>query len=553
MNPDVLIGKYIPNLIAKPFDVSREYAQIIYDQTSSPCLDKVLRKWDEDKWGSAAKRQQLAYIILVELLAYQFASPVRWIQTQDLLFAQFNFERLIELGPSPTLTGMATRTLKAKYEMQDDCVSLTREILCHAKHSKEIYYLFEDDASAASEPEVEAPAAASAPVASTPAPVAVAAPVAASGPAASVEDVPIKSSDILIAIVSQKLKKPVSEISMSKSIKDLVGGKSTLQNEILGDLQQEFSSAPEKGEELPLEELGPALGSGHSGALGKYTTGLISRLIGGKLPGGFNSSAVKAHLSKSWGLGPLRADNVLLLGTTMEPAKRLGSEAEAKAWLDGVTAAYAQRSGISLAAPGAAGGGGGGGGEGAVINSEEFTKFQAEQERFAAQHIELYMRYLKRDSRSGEIAFDAGKANSAALQAKLDSIAKEHGDLYIDGIQPVFDPLKARHFDSSWNWVRQDALMMYYDIIFGRLTTVDREITARCIHLLNRADPEMLAYMQYNIDRCDPSKGETYKLAKEFGQRLIDNTRQVLGQPPVYKDGMFFCYICLYFIYRILF
>lgn len=72
------------------------------------------------------------------------------------------------------------------------------------------------------------------------------------------------------------------------------------------------------------------------------------------------------------------------------------------------------------------------------------------------------------------------------------SIAKEHGDLYIDGAQPVFDPLKARHFDSSWNWVRQDALMMYYDIIFGRLTTVDREIIARCIHLLNRADPEML-------------------------------------------------------------
>ena len=57
-------------------------------------------------------RQKLAYIILV--LAYQFASPVR--KTQDLLFTAFNFERLIEIGPSPTLTGMATRTLKAKYE-----------------------------------------------------------------------------------------------------------------------------------------------------------------------------------------------------------------------------------------------------------------------------------------------------------------------------------------------------------------------------------------------------------------------------------------------------
>ena len=74
------------------------------------------------------------------------------------------------------------------------------------------------------------------------------------------------------------------------------------------------------------------------------------------------------------------------------------------------------------------------------------------------------------------------------------------GSTYIDGIQPVFDPLKARHFDSSWNWVRQDALIVYYDIIFGRLTTVDCKITARCIVLLNRADPDLLTYMQYNIN-----------------------------------------------------
>jgi fatty acid synthase subunit alpha len=86
----------------------------------SPHLDKVLKKWDQEKWAEPAQRQKLAYIILVELLAYQFASPVRWIETQDLLFAKFAFERLIEIGPSPTLTGMAQRTLKAKYEVRDD-------------------------------------------------------------------------------------------------------------------------------------------------------------------------------------------------------------------------------------------------------------------------------------------------------------------------------------------------------------------------------------------------------------------------------------------------
>ncbi|THV07258.1 fatty acid synthase [Dendrothele bispora CBS 962.96] len=537
LNPDMLIGKYIPNLIAKPFEVTLDYAQIIYDQTSSPSLDKVLKKWDQEKWGSPEQRQKLAYIILVELLAYQFASPVRWIQTQDLLFTQFRFERLVELGPSPTLTGMATRTLKAKYETEDDCVSRTREILCHAKHSKEIYYQFEDSVEESADAPEDAP---STPVPSAPTPVAapVAVPAAPVAAAASIEDAPVRAVDILTVIVAQKLKKQANEIVMSKSIKDLVGGKSTLQNEILGDLQQEFASAPEKGEELPLEELGAALGSGHSGNLGKYSSGLVARMLGAKMPGGFNSSAVKAYLSKSWGLGTSRSDAVLLLGTTMEPPKRLGSEPEAKAWLDSVVAVYAQRTGINLSAP-SAGGGGGAATGGVTINSEEFTKFKAEQERFAAQHVELYMRYLNRDSRAGEIAFDQEKANSLSLQAKLDSIAKEHGDLYIDGIQPVFDPLKARRFDSSWNWARQDALLMYYDIIFGRLTTVDRDITARCIALLNRADPEMLTYMQYNIDHCDLSKGETYKLAKEFGQQLIDNTKEVLGHPPLYKDVTF--------------
>ena len=81
----MLVGRYIPNLIAKLFKVTKEYAQIIYDQTSSPRLDKVVQKWDEEDWGSVGKPQQLAYFILVKLLAYQFTSPVRWIETQDLL------------------------------------------------------------------------------------------------------------------------------------------------------------------------------------------------------------------------------------------------------------------------------------------------------------------------------------------------------------------------------------------------------------------------------------------------------------------------------------
>jgi fatty acid synthase subunit alpha len=461
---------------------------------------------------------------------------VRWIETQDLFFQRYKFERFIEIGPSPTLTGMAVRTLKAKYETKDDSTSLVRRVFCASKDQKELYYQFEDEPEATSEAEAPAETASAAPVVAAPIAAAASAPVAAAGPAASVEDVPIRAADILASIVAQKLKKQLSEIPMSKSIKDLSNGKSTLQNEIMGDLQGEFSSAPDKGEELPLDELGAALGSGHSGNLGKYSTGLVSRAIGGKMPGGFNISSAKAHLSKTWGLGSQRADAVLLIATTMEPAKRLGSESEGKAWLDAAAQVYAQRVGISLSTGGAGGGAGGSSG-GAVMNSEEFLKFQAEQHDFAHQQINLYSRYLKRDPRLGEILHDKEKANSVQLQARLDSIAREHGDTYVDGIQPAFDALKARHFDSSWNWVRQDAILMFYDILFGRLTTVDREITARCIAIMNRADPDLIKFMEFMVNRCDPSKGETYATARKLGHELLENCRGVVGQPPLYKDG----------------
>ena len=150
-----------------------------------------------------------------------------------------------------------------------------------------------------------------------------------------------------------------------------------MQNEILGDLGEEFSSAPEKGEELPVEELSTALGVGFSGNLGKCTTGFVSRLVGGKMPGGSDLSAIESYLLKGWGLGPQRADGVLL-----------GTAANVKAWLDGVVTLYAQHSGITLSST-SSGGSDGRGGGGGVMNSEEFLKFQAEQYQFAYQRIRL--------------------------------------------------------------------------------------------------------------------------------------------------------------------
>ncbi|KAJ3074593.1 3-oxoacyl-[acyl-carrier-protein] synthase, partial [Rhizoclosmatium hyalinum] len=353
LNVNLLKGKYIPNLTAVPFALSKEYFEMTYQQTKSEPLKKVLDNWDEAKNSTPQGQQILGHCLLVELLAYQFASPVRWIETQDLIFKKFEVERLIEVGPNPVLSGMAIRTLKMKYEAYDDAVTRRRVQLCTSKDRKDIYYEFEDVAVEESAP---APAAASAaPVAA--APVAVAAPVAAA-PAASagaVSDAPITAGEILYAVIAHKLKKPLAEIAPTKSIKDLVGGKSTLQNEILGDLGAEFGNVlAEKAEELPLKEVATALQNAHSGNLGKTSTTLVTKLVSAKMPAGFGMNAVKAHLKSAFGLGPKRAEGVLVHGLTIEPAGRLGSEAEAKAWLESTAQGYSAKVGVALGSSGGA-------------------------------------------------------------------------------------------------------------------------------------------------------------------------------------------------------
>lgn len=43
LDPSRLVGKYIPNLTAQPFELSREYVQGIQALTKSPILEDLLR------------------------------------------------------------------------------------------------------------------------------------------------------------------------------------------------------------------------------------------------------------------------------------------------------------------------------------------------------------------------------------------------------------------------------------------------------------------------------------------------------------------------------
>ena len=82
-----LVDRYIPNLVATPFEMTKEFAAKILEVVPSERIKAVLD--DPAVWDSYADDdQKLGRLLLTELLSWQFASPVRWIETQALLFGQ---------------------------------------------------------------------------------------------------------------------------------------------------------------------------------------------------------------------------------------------------------------------------------------------------------------------------------------------------------------------------------------------------------------------------------------------------------------------------------
>ena len=115
-DPAMLVGRYIPNLVPRPFTLDRDFVQEIRDLVPAEPLDEILA--DYDTWRNE-RPTELCRKIVIELLAWQFASPVRWIETQDLLFIEeaaggLGIERFVEIGVknAPTVAGLATNTLK---------------------------------------------------------------------------------------------------------------------------------------------------------------------------------------------------------------------------------------------------------------------------------------------------------------------------------------------------------------------------------------------------------------------------------------------------------
>ncbi len=51
IDPGKLVGKYIPNVTAKPFEISKEYFEEVYRLTNSPRISNILANWDKYEAG----------------------------------------------------------------------------------------------------------------------------------------------------------------------------------------------------------------------------------------------------------------------------------------------------------------------------------------------------------------------------------------------------------------------------------------------------------------------------------------------------------------------
>lgn len=47
IDPSKLVGKYIPNVTAKPFEITRDYFEEVFRLTNSPRIGHVLANWEK--------------------------------------------------------------------------------------------------------------------------------------------------------------------------------------------------------------------------------------------------------------------------------------------------------------------------------------------------------------------------------------------------------------------------------------------------------------------------------------------------------------------------
>ncbi|WP_116437661.1 type I polyketide synthase [Gardnerella vaginalis] len=473
----VLVDRYIPNLVACPFELTREFAQKILDVVPSERIEAALE--DETTWKSYAEdEQKLGRLLLTELLSWQFASPVRWIETQALMFADrarggLGVEEYVEvgLGNAPTLANLGAKTLSMpqfsgqKVTVYNVGRDEGRVYMTDTDSLVPEVFTEEDSQEASSTADATtAPAAPAANVVSA----APAANAAASGPVA---DLPFKASDAISMLIAYSAKIRLDQIGDTDTTDTLTNGVSSRRNQLLMDISSELGVASVDGAaEAPMSALKKLVDS----VAPRYKAfgAVLSDIVRERLRALFGAAGVKPaqidkRISEVWQLGEgwrahvlaalvlqtregasVRGENLAQLST--DPAK---NTAAADALIDAAIAQVAQAHGVSVSQPGAAGAAGG-----AVVDSAALDAFAQQvvgADGILAATAKFVLAKLGVEAPKAETESDENAAVVSAVEAEL-------GADWPKQVAPRFDERKAILFDDRWASAREDVARLYY-------------------------------------------------------------------------------------------
>lgn len=465
-------------------------------------------------------------------------------------------ERFVELGPAAVLTNMAKKTQKSSYQTLDSLLGLQRSFISSVQDIPQVRYHYAvresiEDASSDgvrgnSSTEISNPVVEQVQHAVARVPTATVA-------APSIADVSMSALQIILTLVAFKLKKSINKISTRQSIKELsfgkhgssnsgcalilpsdkIAGKSTLQNELIGDLTDQFGFIPDRAEDMPLAVLAESLEPENSGQLSQAFYEIIGRWILSVMPPKFNLSAMRHYLNQTWGLGPSRQIHVIAFAMTQTVADTIGRLSSVKAAndvLDAAVASYAEYCRLTLTkasmlareqvVP-------------AAINQEILEKVTQDQRLLAKLQHKALTRYLGLDY-SNESKLTALEDLHDNQFDRLALWMSEYGTEFEEAIRPKFNSHHLRRFNFWWNQTRIDLCSLYYDATLQdallSCPSADLLKSNRLRQIANRSSPRTLDLLTDMV--ASSLINEDYSRFTVIGRTLTNMIQVNLSQPP---------------------